>query len=120
MVGPSQTSTVLSSTASELTKYVDGRNTNAAPPRTSPGVIHSKLSFFPLWVSKKSRARPSHNKNSCSAGSPWYLITDLAENRRGLAAARIESISCCFKPHSSSVLGGTSTARNLRAGIFLS
>src|SRR5271156_925109 len=40
---------------------------------------------------KKYRARPLVNRNRCSAGLPWLVITELARSRRSVAAARMIS-----------------------------
>src|SRR6266436_2566223 len=42
---------------------------------------------------KKYLARPLVNRNRCSAGFPWFVITELARSRRSVAAPRMISRS---------------------------
>jgi hypothetical protein len=66
---------------------------------------------------KKYLARPLVNRNKCSAGFPWFVITELARYRRSVAAARMIARSCCAIPSNNRDFKPAGTAAIPVAGI---
>src|ERR1700739_1414561 len=57
----------------------------------SPGTSQFRRIFWSVSVMKKCRARPIVRRNRWLPRRPWSTTTDLARNRRGVAAFRIAS-----------------------------
>ncbi len=89
IVARSQTNAQLSFCTSVLTRYKEGLDMSAPPPKTFPGVSQIRRFLSPSSVIKKSRARPFVSRNKWSADSPCLTITVLARNRRSIAAAKM-------------------------------
>ena len=98
MVARSHTKKLHSLTVSELRRYEAGFASSVFPPIRSPGVSQCRRMCRPSRSSKKYLPRPLISKNRRSAGPSWFVMTDLAANRRGCAAARILLRSCRLRP----------------------